>query len=517
MFKLFKKLTRKDLFLVCLSLVFIVTQVWLDLELPGYMSQITVLIQTEGSTMNEILSAGFKMVACALGSLAASMVVAIFAARIASNFGAKLRESVFDKVQSFSSEEINKFSTASLIIRSTNDITQIQTLLVMGLQVLIKAPILATWAIIKIAGKSSQWTMATGVAIICLIGIVGICIGLAFPRIKKMQTLTDKLNRITRENLTGLSVVRAYNAEKYHEAKFAEANNELTGVNLYINKVMSFFMPSIQMLMNGLSLSIYWIGAALIQNANMSDKIGLFSDMIVFSSYAMQIVMAFMMLIMIFIMSPRAMVSAKRISEVLDTVPTIKDGELSEPNTGITGEVEFKNVSFKYPDSEKNILENISFKASKGETVALIGSTGCGKSTLVNLIPRFYDVTEGEILVNGINVKEYKQYNLNNLLGYVSQKAVLFGGNIKDNITYGDNGKGSSGHKDLVKAAITAEAAHFIEGTEDEYDGFAPRNVLYLKLSDDHNIEEPDAEKFINILKSKGVIFEPTPDKFKTT
>jgi len=472
MLKLFKNLTKKEWLFAGLCLVFIVIHVWLDLELPDYMSEITMLVQTEGSSMSEILSSGGMMLVCAFGSLAASMTVAILAAKIAANFGARLRELLFDKVQSFSLEEIGSFSTASLITRTTNDITQVQTLIVMGLQAIIKAPIIAVWAILKIYGKSWQWTLSTGISILVLLVIVGVCIALVMPKMKKLQKLTDKLNHVTRENLTGLRVVRAYNAENYQERKFETANTELTDTNLYTNRIMSFMMPGIQLVMSGLSLAIYWVGAVLIQNAGMMEKITLFSDMVVFSSYAMQIVMAFMLLIMIFILLPRASVSAKRILEVLETEPTITDGSISDAPTAACGEVEFRGVSFKYPDAEEYVIRDVSFSAHKGETVAFIGSTGCGKSTVVNLIPRFYDATEGEVLVDGVNVRNYTGYALHNKIGYVSQKAALFGGTVKSNVAYGDNGRDSFLQSDIVDAVYTAQASDFVESLENGYDGF---------------------------------------------
>lgn len=472
MLKIFKNFRKKEWALMGLSLVFIVTQVWLDLKLPDYMSEITMLVQSEGSQMHDILVAGGKMLLCALGSLAASVVVAAFAAKIAANFAAIVREKLFDKVQSFSMEEIAGFSTASLITRSTNDVQQVQMLIVMGLQVMIKAPIMAVWAIMKIYSKSWQWTMSTGVAVVFLLCIVSICIALAMPRFKKLQELTDDINRVTRENLTGLNVVRAYNAEGYQEEKFSKANDILTRTQMFATRVMAGLMPGIQMTMNGLTLAIYWVGAILIENAALQEKAGLFSDMIVFSSYAMQVVMAFMLLVMIFILLPRASVSAKRILEVLDTELTIIDGEETEGKKGEKGEIEFRNVSFRYPDAEEYVLENISFKAHKGETVAFIGATGCGKSTTINLVPRFYDATEGEVLVDGVNVREYSQYALRNKIGYVSQKAILFSGTIKSNVAYGDNGKESMLESDIVDAVYTAQAAEFVEKQEKGYDGF---------------------------------------------
>ncbi|KAI7253802.1 hypothetical protein KC345_g11327 [Hortaea werneckii] len=434
------------------------------------MSDITRLIQTPGSEMSEILTAGGWMLLCALGSLATSIVVAGIAARIAADLSARLRSKLFDKVQSFSMEEISNFSTASLITRSTNDITQVQMLIVIGLQLLVKAPILAVWAILKITGKSWQWSLATGASVALLVLIVAVSIILVLPKFKKLQQLTDNLNRVSRENLNGLRVIRAYNAEKYQEEKFAAANNELTSTNLFANNVMTTLMPSISLIMSGLSLSIYWIGAVLIQAAEGTAKMGVFSDMIVFSSYAMQVVMAFMMLIIIFILLPRAQVSAKRINEVLETAPSLKNGSVTHFPSKREDELEFKGVSFKYPDAEDYVLENISFTAKQGETVAFIGSTGCGKSTLVNLIPRFYDATEGEVLVNGINVKEYDQQVLRNKMGYVSQKAVLFGGTVASNIAFGENGAGQVLSSDIVDAVFTSQSSEFVEKLEGNYD-----------------------------------------------
>lgn len=472
MIKIFKNFTKKDWSLIIICLAFIILQVWLDLKLPDYMSKITMLVQTTGSTMDEIIESGVKMLGCALGSLASSVVVAIFAARVATNFAANLRERLFDKVQAFSMEEIGSFSTASLITRSTNDISQIQTLVVMGLQAIIKAPIMAVWAIFKIAGKSWQWTASTGVAVIVLLVIVGSCMIFALPKFKKLQQLTDDLNRVTRENLTGISVVRAYNAENYQENKFENANQELTSANLFANRVMAIMSPGIQGIMSGLTLAIYWIGAILIENAAMMDKLNLFSDMVVFSTYAMQVVMAFMMLVMIFIMFPRASVSSKRIMEVLETVPIINDGTVTVAKPGIKGQIEFKNVSFKYPDAEDYVLQNITFTVAQGETVAFIGSTGCGKSTVINLVPRFYDVTEGEVLVDGINVKAYTQYALHNKIGYVSQKAVLFSGTIESNVAYGDNGRNNNLQNNVIDAIYTAQASDFVEASPRRYNSY---------------------------------------------
>lgn len=472
MVKLLKKLTWKDFILAAVAFVFIIVQVWLSLTMPDYMSEITKLVQTKGSKMNDILIAGGKMLACALGSLLAAVCTSICASKISSNFSANLRGQVFHKVQSFSMEEIGNFSTASLITRSTNDITQVQMLIVMGLEVLLKAPVMAVWALCKISTKNWQWTASTGVAVVVLLSFVGVCVAVALPKFKKLQSLTDNLNRVTRENLTGLNVVRAYNAEVYQQKKFNDANDELTKTQLFANRTMGTMMPGIQMVMNGLMLAIYWIGAYLISNAQMFDKLTIFSDMIVFTQYAMQVVMSFMMLVMIFVLLPRASVSAKRINEVLDMPLSIKDGTKENGIDGKKGEVEFRNVSFCYPDAEKDVIEDISFTAHKGETIAFIGSTGCGKSTVINMIPRFYDATKGEVLVDGVNVKEYTQKALRNKIGYVSQKAVLFTGSIKSNVAYGDNGTKGFTDDDVKQAVETAQAKEFVDKTEGGVDAF---------------------------------------------
>lgn len=480
MLKLFKNLRRTEWLSAALSVVFIVAQVWLDLTMPEYMAEITMLVQTEGSTMPEILSAGGMMLLCALGSLAASMVTAVCSAKIAAGFGGTLRGKLFSKVQSFSMEEIGRFSTASLITRSTNDITQVQMLIVMGLQMLIKAPITAVWAIGKIAGKAAEWTMTTAAAVVILLVIVLAAMVLVMPKFRKMQKLTDDVNRVTRENLTGLRVVRAYNAEAYQENKFEKANEALTSTNLFAQRTMSFMMPGIQLVMSGLSLAIYWFGAILINEAPMGEKIRLFSDMMVFSQYAIQVVMSFMMLVMIFMMLPRASVSAKRIGEVLDTEPTIIDGVRVEGEKGSFGEVEFRNVSFRYPDAEEYVLQNITFSARKGETVALIGATGCGKSTVVNLIPRFYDASEGQVLVDGVDVREYTQKALRDKIGYVSQKAVLFTGTICSNVAYGDNGRGDISQEEVKEAVAAAQAADFVEHMDGAYEGYVAQGGANL-------------------------------------
>ena len=472
MIKLLKNLPKRNWLMMFFAIGFVVLQVWLDLTIPDYMADITALVQTDGSKMADIMAAGGKMLLCAFGSLAATVVVAIISSRIASDFSAVLRAKLFNKVQGFSMEEIGRFSTASLITRSTNDVTQVQMFVTMGFQVLIKAPILAIWAVCKISAKSWQWTFSTGVAVAVLLIIVGLCVSIALPKFKKLQELTDDINRVTRENITGINVVRAYNAEKYQETKFETANNNLTKTQLFTSRTMSFMMPGIQLIMSGLPLAIYWIGAYLINKADMMSKITLFSDMVTFSSYAMQIVMAFMMMVMVFIILPRASVAAKRINEVLDTEATIEDGDKDIKDSGIRGEIEFKNVNFKYPDAEDYVLSDISFSVKKGETLAIIGATGCGKSTVINLIPRFYDVTEGEVLIDGVNVKDYKQKELRNKIGYVSQKATLFGGTVKSNIAYGDNGKDGFMESDIVDSVYVAQAAEFVEKMDKGYDSY---------------------------------------------
>ncbi|MBQ3566444.1 MAG: ABC transporter ATP-binding protein, partial [Oscillospiraceae bacterium] len=420
---IFKYLRQREWAMAFVSILFIVGQVWLDLKLPDYMSEITMLVQTPGSEMSDIWTAGGKMLLCALGSVLLAVMTGYCAAKIAAGYARRMRSLIFRKVSAFSMEEINMFSTPSLITRSTNDVMQLQMLIAMGLQVLVKGPILAVWAICKILGKSWQWTAATGGALIVLFILIMIAFVFAFPRFKKLQTYNDNLNRVVRENLTGIRVVRAYNAEDYQQEKFEQANGDLTRTHLFTGRVMGIMMPGMNAIMSGLPLAIYWIGASLINNTvDMQEKAQLFSDMVVFSSYAIQVVMAFIMMVMIFIMAPRALVSAQRIKEVLNTVPKINDSEKPLKDNGIRGEIEFKNVSFKYPDASDYVLRNISFTAKKGETVAFIGSTGSGKSTLVNLVPRFYDATEGEVIVDGENVKNYKLEDLYNKLGYVSQK-----------------------------------------------------------------------------------------------
>ena len=470
MIRICKYLKKRDWEFVCLSLVFIVAQVWLELKMPDYMSEITALVQTEGSEMSEILSAGGSMLLCALGSLVSAFIVGYFVAKIAAGLAMRLREMVYNKTMSFSMEEINGFSTSSLINRSTNDITQIQMFVAIGLQALIKAPIMAVWAVVKIAGKGLEWTGATGVAVAVLVLLIGLIIGFVMPKFKKIQALTDNLNRVARENLTGIRVIRAYNAEKFQEKRFEKANEELTSTNMFANRMMSAMQPGMTLIMSGLSLSIYWIGAYLINAAQMADKLDLFSNMVVFTSYATQVIMAFMLLTITFIILPRASVSAKRINEVLETKESIVDGNVRDSELFEQGEIEFKHVSFRYPDAHDYVLHDINFTAHRGETVAFIGSTGSGKSTLVNLIPRFYDATEGEVLIDGVNVKDYTQEALHNKLGYVPQKSVMFSGTVSSNVTYGENGKAPADREAIEKSVAIAQAEEFVLKMKGTYD-----------------------------------------------
>lgn len=463
MIKLFRYLRKKDWLYIFISLCFIVCQVWLDLKIPDYMSEITRLIQTPDSALGDVLVVGMKMLGCALLSMAAMFVVGYFVAVVAAGLSKRLREAVYDKVISFSMEEMGRFSTASLITRSTNDISQVQMVIAIGLQASVKAPIMAAWAITKIINKNLAWSAATGVAVAFLLVLITILFVLVVPRFRKIQSLTDNINRVARENLSGVRVVRAYNAEKYQEDKFAKANEELTSVNLFTQKMMAIMMPAMTLISSGLTLSIYWIGVYLIDKAELTEKIGLFSDMIVFSSYAMQVIMSFMMLTFTFIILPRAIVSSKRINEVLETKNRIMDGEGCE-NTQETGAVEFRNVSFHYPDAADDMISDISFKANKGEMVAFIGATGSGKTTLINLIPRFYDATGGEVLVDGVNVKKYKLSELRKKIGYAPQKALLFSGTIEENVCYGADTPDS---ERLNEALEISQAKEFVEKLTD--------------------------------------------------
>lgn len=470
MLKLIKNFTKKEWILALICLVLVVTQVWLELKMPDYMSEITKLVQTEGSQMKDILVNGGYMITCALGSLVAAVITGYITSRISSNFSKTIRKKLFNKVEDLAMQEVKQFSTSSLITRTTNDITQIEMLIAMGLQLLIKAPITAIWAITKILNKSWQWSAITAVAVAVLMATIATLMVIVLPRFKKVQKLIDKLNGVTRENLTGIRVVRAFNAEQYQEEKFDKANNNLTNQQLFNQKVFAVMQPMMYIIMYMVTLSIYYVGAYLIKDAGMTEKISLFGDMVVFSSYAMQVIMSFLMLAMIFMMLPRAQVSANRINEVLDTEISIKDGKINTKTNNEVGTVEFKNVSFKYPDADEYLLKDISFKANKGDTVAFIGSTGSGKSTLINLIPRFYDATEGEVLVDGINVKEYTQEFLHDKIGYVPQKAVMFNGTVKSNISYGDNGKEKPTNEQIKKAIEVAQGTEFVEKMDGQYD-----------------------------------------------
>ena len=465
--KIFKYLNKKQWIQILLSLVFIVTQVFLDLKIPDYMSKITMYVESPGHTVSDIIGEGKWMLLCAFGSLLSAIIVGYLASKISASFSKNLRSRIFSKVESFSMKEINEFSTASLITRSTNDITQIQMVIVIGLQILIKAPIMAVWAIKKIYNKGFEWTMATAVTVLILIVFVAILMVMVMPKFRMMQTLTDNINRILRENLTGLAVIRAYNSEDYREGKFDEANIDLTRTQLFTSRAMSTLFPMINFSMSMLTLVIYFIGAGLINAAGMMDKYVLFSNMVVFSSYAMQVIMSFMMMSMIFIMVPRAEISAKRINEVLDTELSIKDGNLDSSNEDYEYEIEFDDVSFKYTDSEQYILQNIDFKVKKGEKVAIIGSTGSGKSTILNLLLRFYDATEGVVKIQGVDIKQYKLKLLYEKIAAVLQKSFLFKGDIKSNISFGDE---NTDTKMVEEAADTSQSMEFIDKFGDKYD-----------------------------------------------
>ena len=462
MLKLLKNLNKKDWLYVAICAILVIFEVWLELKMPDYMSNITQLVQTRGARISDILTQGGYMLLCAFGSLISAIIIGYFAANIGASFSRKTRKNLFTKVKELSMKEVKKFSVSSLITRTTNDIGQIQMLISMGLQLIIKAPITAVWAVTKILGKSIEWSLVTAVAVIILLITIGILMAIVMPKFKIVQELIDKINSVTRENLTGIRVVRAFNAEDYQEEKFEGVNTKLTNQQLFNQKSFNVLSPIMNIVMYFLTLAIYFIGAILIDNALLSDKIVIFGDMIVFSSYAMQVIMSFLMLAVIFMMIPRASVSAKRINEVLDAKSSIKEGTLTRNIKDIKGTVEFKNVSFKYPDADEYILKDISFIANTGETVAFIGSTGSGKSTLINLIPRFYDVTDGEILINGVNVKDYTYEYLNNIVGYVPQKAVLFSGTVESNISYGNSLLGKPNSKKIEESLKVSQAYEFV-------------------------------------------------------
>ena len=474
MLKLYKNLTKKEIMYIIISLILIVVQVGLELKMPDYMSAITRLVQSEGSSMKDIIEQGVYMLLCAGGSLISAIIVGFFAATTASSFAATLREILFKKIFKLGVSEMKKFSVSSLITRTTNDITQVDMIIGLGLQMMVKAPIMAVWAILKILNKGFEWSVLTGVCVIILMTTVASLMIVVLPKFSKVQKLIDRINGVGGENLLGIRVIRAFNAEEFRSNKFEEVNNDLTSIQMFNQRMFAIMHPMMNLVMHGLTLGIYIIGTILISNAGMVDKITIFSNMVVFSSYGMQVIMSFLMLAMIFMMVPRAMISAKRINEVLDEKITIEEGTFDK-ETKEKGTIEFKNVSFKYPDADEYVLKNINLKVEKGETIAFIGSTGSGKSTLINLIPRFYDVTDGEILVDGINVKEYKTETLNNKIGYVSQKAVLFTGSVKDNVAYGHNG-GNEPTEETVKEAIKiAQAREFVEKMNDKYNSHIAR------------------------------------------
>ena len=471
MFKLLKRLNKKDVLLIFISIFLIVIQVWLDLKLPDYMSKITQLVQTEGSILSDILIAGGKMMLCAFGSLIAAVIVGYFASLIAASFSKTLRREIFEKVTDFSEGEIKKFSTSSLITRTTNDVTQIEMLVAMGLQLLIKSPITAVWAVTKILDKSWKWSAVVGGGVIILLMTLIFLMLVVMPKFKIVQKLLDKINGVTRENLTGIRVIRAFNAEDYQEEKFAKVNNKLTDTQIFNQRTFGIMQPVMYLIMNFSTLIIYFLGSYMINDALMVGKAVIYGDMVVFSSYGMQVIMSFLMLAMIFIMYPRAAISADRINEVLDEDFAIKDGNVTKSDAKLMGTVEFKDVSFKYPDADEYILKDITFKAEKGQTIAFIGSTGSGKSTLINLIPRFYDVTDGEILVDGVNVKDYKIEYLHEKIGYIPQKAVIFSGTVSKNVAYGKSAKKIT-KEEIKKAIEVAQGKDFVEQMPDKYDAY---------------------------------------------
>lgn len=474
MLKLMKKLNKKDYGIILACIFLMIIQVWLELKIPEFMSKITSLVQTGNGSMEEILVHGGYMLACAFISFGTAVIIGYFAALLSASISLKLRSRIFNKVESFGMQEIRKFSTSSLITRTTNDVTQIEMTVAMGLQVAIRAPIMAVWAISKILDKSMEWSALTGLGVFVLLTTITLIMIKVIPKFERVQKITDKVNGVTRENVTGIRVIHAFNAEKFQEKRFEEVNNDLTSTHLYIQRRFAFMQPVMMLVNHTLTLGIYFIGAYLINEAVMLNKINLFSDMVVFSSYGMQVIMSFLMLAVIFMLVPRAQISAKRINEVLEEEVSIKDGNF-DGLTGEVGKVEFRNVSFKYPDADENIIENISFTAEKGETVAFIGSTGSGKSTLINLVPRFYDVTEGAVLIDGINVKDYKIEALNNKIGYVPQKAVMFTGTVKENVTYGDNGREKISDEIVEKAIKVAQANDFVSKMDKGIDSHIAR------------------------------------------
>lgn len=466
MFKLFKRLTAKEIGLILMTVVFICLTVYLELEVPTYMSEITTLLQTPGTTTGDLWVPGLKMLGLSFASLFSLVIAGFVSSRMASSYTTRLREDIFNRVLDYSDSEIKKFSIPSLLTRTTNDITQIQVFIAMGLQVVIRGSIMAIWAMTKVVGKSDAWLIAVLVAVAAIILMTIVLVTLAFPKQSIVQTLTDKLNSVTRESLTGIRVVRAYNAEDYQDAKFDAANDEVTSLNIFINRFMSLFNPIMSGISSGLTLAIYWIGAYLIHSAASADKLGLFSDMVVFMSYGMQVVIGFLLMGALFIVLPRTLVSAGRINKVLALDSSIKEKDQAQTEGQSKGQVTFEDVSFRYAKNSEAVIEHVSFTAKAGETVAFIGSTGSGKSTLVNLIPRFYDVTEGRILVDGIDVRDYELKALRNKVGYIPQKAVLFSGTIASNLDFGESMETPLDEEKMWEALELAQAKSFVEEKE---------------------------------------------------
>ncbi|MFT8705255.1 ABC transporter ATP-binding protein [Bifidobacterium aquikefiricola] len=472
MLRICKYLSKQEIAELVLGVVLVVTQVWFDLKLPDYMSDVTRIVETPNSKVSDVWTAGGKMLLISLGSIACAVATGFIAARVSATFTQRLRSLEFKQVESFSTEELGKFSTASLITRSTNDITQIQMFITMGLTLIVRAPVMAVWAVLKIAGKGFEWTVATGIAVAFLVVAIAILMAMVGPKFRSMQRLTDNINLVARENLTGLRVVRAYNAEDYQEEKFDEANTDLTSTQLFTNRAIAFLMPLMNTVLNGLMLAVYWIGAYLIEQATIANKLTLFSNMVVFSSYSVQVIMGFLLMSMVFVLLPRANVSAQRVLEVLDTPISITDGSVEQGEADQQGSVELRNMGFKYPDAKHNVLDNISFKVSKGQTIAFIGATGSGKSTLINLIPRFYDATEGQVLVDGVNVKDYKLSALRDKIGYVPQESFLFRGTVESNIAYGAKANNVSEERKKAGIETAASIAHATEFVEKMPEGF---------------------------------------------
>lgn len=479
MFKLLKYLNGKEWAMIALSTVFICLAVWMDIETPAYMSDITKLLQEKGTTTADIMEPGWKMLGLSLGSFIMAVCVGFLAARTAASFTTRLRSEIFNQVMDYSDAEIKQFSVPSLLTRTTNDLTQLQILITMGMQVVTRGPIMAIWALTKIWGKSSEWTWSVAIAVAVVMLLLATLLIFAFPRLQKVQKYTDGLNATMREILSGIRVVRAYNAEDYQDAKFSEQNLALTRLNLFVSRLFALMNPVMTVVSSGLTLAIYWIGAQMIDNiaikmtsraaamTSVQDRITVFSDMVVFSSYAMQVVMGFMMMVAIFIILPRALVSAGRINEVLSLEPSIIFKKTSTEKLAEKGQVEYRNVTFKYAQESEAVVENISFKASAGQTIAFIGSTGSGKTSLVKLLPRFYDVTSGQILVDGIDIKDYSHEELNNKVGYIPQKAVLFSGTIRSNMTFGESGQKQSDDQAIWDALELAQAKDFVQAKED--------------------------------------------------